>query len=92
LGVRPHPDGPRRRLRSATVTFGTVAVLSLGLTGCDTVTGDDDDDDCSLGPLDRSVAIAPLAVAAAAVPAAPAKAGLPARGGFGTHLTYGCGG
>ena len=62
-------------------------MLAVGLTGCDTL-GDDDDDDCSMGPANRPAAVAPLLV--------PEKIGgrtadLPARGGFGTHLAY-CGG
>lgn len=83
--------GPRRRLRSATVSFGAVAVLALGVTGCDSVTDDDDDDDCALGAGQPAVAMAAYEVTAERV-ASEADAALPARGGFGTHLAYGCGG
>jgi hypothetical protein len=99
LDVTAHSVRPRRRLRSATVKLGAVAVLALSLTACDVVADDDDDDDddyCSLGTGDRVVAVAPLHVAVVservAVPTAPDAEALPARGGFGTHLAYGCGG
>jgi hypothetical protein len=89
-------------LRSATVNLGAVTVLALSLTGCNNF--GDDDDDCALGPA-PTVATATL-LATAAAPAAPETAeqaveqavdqdgteALPARGGFGTHLAYGCGG
>ncbi|MFG2055589.1 hypothetical protein ACGFI9_16345 [Micromonospora sp. NPDC048930] len=85
---------PRRRLRSATVQLGTLTVLALTLSGCNT--GYDDDDDCALGPAGGggdTVALAlrvPAAAAARDTPA-PAAAALPDRGGFGTHLAS-CGG
>ena len=95
-GVTSHSAGPRRRLRSATVNLGAVTVLALSLTGCNGGFSDDDDDDCALGPAGTVATATLLGTSAAAPDAAPAGQddadALPPRGGFGTHMAYGCGG
>lgn len=74
--------------------LGALTALALALSGCN-MTGDDDDDDCALGPLGGggTVALAmrvPAPSSGRAEPA-PVAADVPERGGFGTHLAS-CGG
>ncbi|MFF3851865.1 hypothetical protein [Micromonospora sp. NPDC002575] len=49
---------PRRRLRSATVQLGALTALALTLSGCNLPSGDDDDDDCALGPVGGGTTVA----------------------------------
>jgi hypothetical protein len=85
-----HPLVADNLLRSPAVIIGGVlAVVAATACVCGAF-GDDDDDDCSLGP-SGTVFAAGTSLRLAEPPAAPATEVIPASGGFGTHLAS-CGG